>query len=64
MDSTDAIDASEREFGLDRLVEVASAYRLYSAQTIVQMIREAVANFVGETPQFDDLTLVVIKRED
>lgn len=60
---TDALDDLQNEFGLDRLQEAACAARTRPAQEIVQAIRDAVADFVGETPQFDDLTLVVLKRD-
>ncbi|MBN1316927.1 MAG: GAF domain-containing protein [Anaerolineales bacterium] len=61
---TDALDEQQQEFGLDRLQATACAAKHKSAMGIVQDIRDAVADFVGETPQFDDLTLVVLKREN
>jgi serine phosphatase RsbU (regulator of sigma subunit)/putative methionine-R-sulfoxide reductase with GAF domain len=61
---TEAMNADEEEFGLDRLQAVALDSRHLSAPEIVRAIREGVASFVGQTPQSDDLTLVVIKRED
>jgi serine phosphatase RsbU (regulator of sigma subunit)/transcriptional regulator with GAF, ATPase, and Fis domain len=59
----DAINAREEEFGLDRLIHVANANRHHSAPEVVDAIRRAVTRFVGGTPQFDDLTLVVLKCE-
>jgi sigma-B regulation protein RsbU (phosphoserine phosphatase) len=61
---TDALNEEQAEFGLDRLKATASAAKHKSAMGIVQDIRDAVADFVGDTPQFDDLTLVVLKREN
>jgi sigma-B regulation protein RsbU (phosphoserine phosphatase) len=61
---TEALNADEEEFGLDRLEAAALASRHLSAPEIVRAIRDGVASFVGQTPQSDDLTLVVIKRED
>jgi sigma-B regulation protein RsbU (phosphoserine phosphatase) len=60
---TDAINEVEEEFGLDRLEAVVYANRHLSAPEIVQAIQDAVNKFVDQAPQFDDLTLVVIKRE-
>jgi serine phosphatase RsbU (regulator of sigma subunit) len=60
----DAINSMEEEFGLDRLIHVANENRHLSAPEIVDAIRRSVTDFVGSTPQFDDLTLVVVKRED
>ena len=59
----DAVNGRDEEFGLERLIEVAKASRQQGAPEIVEAIREAVTAFVGGAPQFDDLTLVVIKRE-
>jgi serine phosphatase RsbU (regulator of sigma subunit) len=61
---TDALDQNQDEFGLDRLQATACAAKHKSAMGIVQDIRNAVTDFVGDTPQFDDLTLVVLKREN
>ena len=60
---TDAMNEAEKEFGLDRLEAVAFGSRHLSASEIVHEIQDSVAQFVGQAPQFDDLTLVVIKRE-
>ena len=61
---TDAINDKVDEFGLDRLTAVSSANRRQPAFEIVQAIEQAVAQFTGKAPQFDDLTLVVLKREE
>ncbi len=60
---TDALDSQTEAFGLKRLQKVVGAHRTGSAAQIVQAINQAVAEFVGDTPQFDDFTLVVLKRE-
>ena len=60
---TDAMNEAEKEYGLDRLEAVAYGSRHLSAPEIVQQIQDSVAEFVDQAPQFDDLTLVVIKRE-
>ncbi len=60
---TDAINVREEEFTLDRLIATAKASQLLPAASIVSNIQQAVSDFVGQAPQFDDLTLVVIKRE-
>ena len=60
---TDALNESEEEFGLQRLINIACLHREQSAEEIVEAIRDAVDEFAGQTPQFDDLTVVVIKRD-
>ena len=60
---TDALNESEEEFGLQRLINIACLHRHQTAEEIVEAIQDAVDEFAGQTPQFDDLTLVVIKRD-
>ncbi len=60
---TDALNAEVDEFGLKRLRRVVQAHQSQSAAAIVQAVNQAVAEFVGDTPQFDDFTLLVLKRQ-
>jgi sigma-B regulation protein RsbU (phosphoserine phosphatase) len=60
---TDALNAEVKEFGLERLRTVVEAHLEESAADVVRAINQAVEEFVGDTPQFDDLTLVVLKRQ-
>jgi serine phosphatase RsbU (regulator of sigma subunit)/putative methionine-R-sulfoxide reductase with GAF domain len=60
---TDALDGEMDEFGLKRLCSVVEKHHEASAAGVVEAINRAVAEFVGDTPQFDDLTLVVLKRQ-
>ena len=61
---TDALNSSTEEFGLERLCAVVKAHRADSADDIIQAINRKVDEFVGDTPQFDDLTLMILKRQD
>lgn len=60
---TEAIDINDEPFGVARLVEVVQAHREQSAAGIVQAINAALAQFTGGRPPFDDVTLVVLKRQ-
>jgi serine phosphatase RsbU (regulator of sigma subunit) len=61
---TEAFDASGEEFGEDRLrVAIESAQGL-SAAEVAQAIVEAVRAFSVDTPQHDDITLVVARVRD
>lgn len=60
---TDALNAELKEFGLNRLLGVVAAHRAESAADVIRAVNQAVDEFVGDTPQFDDFTLVVLKRE-
>lgn len=59
---TEAEDAREEEFGEPRLLEVLAACRKDAAASIIDRVIAAVQDFAGNTPQSDDITLVVIRR--
>jgi len=61
---TEAINEDYDEFGLSRLRLTADAVRNQSAVDIRAAITEAIHAHAGDTPQFDDITLVVLKRND
>ncbi len=58
----DALDESENSFDLARLQDVVRTQRSATAAQIADAIKMAVREFVGSTPQFDDLTFIVVKR--
>jgi serine phosphatase RsbU (regulator of sigma subunit) len=60
---TDALNETTKEFGLQRLCQTIEAHRTQTAAEIIQAVNQAVAEFVGDTAQFDDFTLVVLKRQ-
>lgn len=49
-------------FGLDRVFDVIRAHRDAGAAEIIRRLHEAVTAFVGDCPQDDDLTAVIIKK--
>lgn len=59
---TEANDTSEREFSLERFIAVLKANRERPANEIVDSVFEEIDAFVGQAPQFDDITLMVMKR--
>ena len=59
----EALDAEDEMYGTERLMDLVSEMPAdYTAEEIINRIVEDVHEFVGETEQYDDLTLVVIKR--
>jgi sigma-B regulation protein RsbU (phosphoserine phosphatase) len=63
---TDAINSEEHDFGTQCLKNVvttalASGEDL-DAQDVIDVILNAVKSYTGDQPQFDDMTLFVIKR--
>ena len=60
---TDAVDGDGEPFEEQRLHELTRGIRHESAAEMCTKIRDAVAEFQGDTQQFDDLTLLVLKRK-
>jgi serine phosphatase RsbU (regulator of sigma subunit) len=60
---TEAQNLADEEFGDDRLLAVGRASMNGSAADIQQAIIGSIDEFVGEAPQFDDVTLMVVARE-
>jgi NarL family two-component system response regulator LiaR len=60
---TEAQDQQERFFGQQRLMETARANLGRSAQDLHEALMKEVHEFVGDAPQFDDITLMVVARD-
>jgi phosphoserine phosphatase RsbU/P len=58
---TEAINGKEEQFGPDRVTDIAEKYRDCSSDEIMQRIKEGVLEFSRGQPQFDDITLMVLK---
>jgi len=59
---TDAQDEAGEEFGEGRLAALLSASRHEAASVVVERIVEAIDRFAGAAPQFDDITILVVRR--
>lgn len=59
---TEANNLAEQEFSLERLLSVLKASRDETADRIVDTVFREIDGFVGEAPQFDDITFMVMKR--
>ena len=59
---TEANNLVQEEFSLERLISVVKDHRQSPAAEIVSRVFQQIDAFVGEAPQFDDITLMVIKR--
>lgn len=61
--ATEAQDRQEMFFGPERLLEIAQANLGHSAQQIHGALMAGIKKFVGDVPQFDDITLMVVVRD-
>lgn len=60
---TDAVNEGYDEFGLTRLQLLLQHSRRHTAVDIVQSIHHAVLDHAGQSAQFDDVTMVVMKAK-
>lgn len=60
---TEAMNSRRQLFEDERLSQVLEAYHHLPPQQIVERITAAVSAFAGSTPQTDDITMIVIKRQ-
>ena len=56
----EATNAAEEMFGTERLVDTLNAVDSDSPEELLTAVHNAVNGFVGEAPQFDDLTMLGI----
>ncbi len=59
---SEANNLAEEEFGTDRLIDVMRRYSAEKPEAIVDAVFRELDEFVGEAPQFDDITLMIVKR--
>ncbi len=58
---TDSANLKEELFGEDRLFQLVKEHRSSGAQDLVDTIYSEITNFSKGAPQFDDMTLIVLK---
>ena len=59
---TEAQNIEKEEYGDDRLKKVMEENKNGSACELLDKIKDSVQDFVGEAKQFDDITLIVLKK--
>lgn len=60
----DAVNSSNKEFSETKMAELASDYVDKDPEEIIDIINKNVLRHIGSAPQFDDITLMVIKRNE
>lgn len=58
---TEAMDPEEEMFGEERLREVVEACASVDVADVIETVRQAVSEHTRDEPQYDDLTLLVLK---
>jgi len=60
----EAMNEEEEMFGFERLLEVVQGARSMDADTLLNEILAKVDEFVGDAPQHDDLTVIIVGVEE
>ncbi|MDH3942762.1 MAG: SpoIIE family protein phosphatase [Anaerolineae bacterium] len=58
----DAINKSKEDFGEARLKALVQEHANKSAQEMIDVLENSILEFIDENAQFDDITMVVVKR--
>jgi sigma-B regulation protein RsbU (phosphoserine phosphatase) len=58
----EASDVHEQDFGMERVIDVLQNNRSLPAAELADLMIKTIDAFVGAAPQFDDITLMVMKR--
>jgi sigma-B regulation protein RsbU (phosphoserine phosphatase) len=61
---TEAMDSNEEEFGEERLIRLIKENKNSAPSELIDLIINIVNEYAGNTEQADDMTLVIIKREE
>ena len=60
----EATDVNDQMFTLDRMIESLNRDKDKSPQEIIEGIKASVNKFVGDAPQFDDLTVLCVELKE
>lgn len=60
---TEAESIDEKEFGAGRLIEILRKHQGFTLQEVLETLQGAVARFAVGRPQYDDQTVVLLRRE-
>lgn len=61
---TEATDTNEQMFRMEKLLEALNENKEASPQQILEGVHESVNRFVGDAPQFDDLTMLCVELKE
>lgn len=60
---TEAMDNKENQFGEERLIKIIKQHHDLSSKEIIEKINEEIGSFIKNAPQFDDITIILLKME-
>ncbi|MGB4853789.1 MAG: SpoIIE family protein phosphatase, partial [Ignavibacteria bacterium] len=59
---TEANDSEGMEFGEKRLYDIIIKYKNNSSVMILEEIKHSIKDFTKDTAQYDDITMIVLKK--
>ncbi len=59
---SEAMNSEMEEYGEDRLLEATRRVADQPAQRVIEILRDEVNAFCGDEPQFDDMTIMAVRR--
>ena len=60
----EATDRAGRMFSFDGMIDALNTYKAKSPQEILEGVRKSINAFVGDAPQFDDLTMLCVELKE
>ncbi len=60
---TEALDSEGEEFGMANVIKAIQASASDGAAGIITRLTDDLRAFVGNQPQYDDITLIVIRKK-
>lgn len=60
---TEAFNTADEDFGEDRLMDVLKKHLTAPVQTVMEEILAHVRAFMGDAPQSDDMSLLIVRRD-
>ena len=58
----EAVNVHEEEYGMERMCEAFRVAAPLGAEAVLARMQETLAQFTGDGPQMDDITLVAIEK--
>ncbi|NOZ13701.1 MAG: SpoIIE family protein phosphatase [Acidobacteria bacterium] len=59
---TEALNEQGEEFGMNRLIQQLNSHCSASAENLTDSVFSAVRSFAGTAPQYDDMTIMIVRR--
>lgn len=59
---TEAMNARQEEWGMENFLEAVSVSAGEGAHSVINNLQQRVVRFIGDAPQYDDMTLIALRK--